>query len=146
MGRGEAFLMSEAKFVISHNFTTIRGDTYEEFVANLTRIYGEADGQSLAAIAFSELRNHYLGIPSELEAQRALQAGLGATAAGTQQQYQQPTTNATQGAPAGQWIALDIPFAQKDLAKSSGGKWDKDKKAWTFPPGHALISQFPEKR
>jgi hypothetical protein len=134
--------VSEAQFVISHNFTTVRGDSYDQFIDNLQQIYGEEDGKSLAAIAFTDLRNHYLGVPSEREAAASLQAGLGAAPSPAAHAATYVSPPASSG---GGWVALNIPFAQKDLAKTNGGKWDQDKKAWTFPPGHPLISQFPVK-
>lgn len=127
-------MSEEARFTLSHDYTTIRAYNYEELLANLKEAFGD-DAESILTVAFSNMRNHYLGIPSEAEALDALKAGLGAVV--------QPTPTAA--APSGAWVALDIPFAQKDKAKSNGGKWDNSKKAWTFPPGHALISQFPLK-
>ncbi|WP_142850701.1 DUF5710 domain-containing protein [Telmatospirillum sp. J64-1] len=32
-------------------------------------------------------------------------------------------------------IYLDVPFAQKDLAKAAGAEWDMERKAWFVPPG-----------
>lgn len=32
-------------------------------------------------------------------------------------------------------LLLDVPFAQKDKAKSIGAKWDADKKKWYVPLG-----------
>lgn len=126
-------MSEEARFTLSHDYTTIRAYNYEELLANMKEAFG-AEAENILAVAFSNMRNHYLGIPSEAAAVSALQAGVGAVV--------QPASPA---APSGAWVALDIPFSQKDYAKNSGGKWDNSKKAWTFPPGHALISQFPVK-
>lgn len=125
--------MSEAKFAISHNFTTIRGDSYEEFLHNLSAVYGEEDAKSLAAVAFSDLRNHYVGAPTPEQAQQNLQNGLGATVANPSR------TQSTE------IVALDVPYAQKGDAKDGGAKWDKDRKAWTVPVGHPLTQRFKVK-
>jgi hypothetical protein len=129
--------MSEASHVISHNFTTIRGDSYEQFLKNLTDVYGEEDGKSLAALAFNELRNHFLGVPNEVQAQRAVQSGLGAT----------PTVTSNPG-PAvnnNQPVALNVPYEKKEYVKQNGARWSQDRKAWTVPAGHPLTQQFPVK-
>jgi hypothetical protein len=128
--------VSEASHVISHNFTTIRGDSYEQFLKNLTDVYGEEDGKSLAALAFNELRNHFLGVPTEVQAQRAVQSGLGATPAPA------PQFNST---PGGQTVALNVPYEKKEYVKQNGARWSQDRKAWTVPAGHPLTQQFPVK-
>jgi hypothetical protein len=127
--------VSEASHVISHNFTTIRGDSYEQFLKNLTDVYGEEDGKSLAALAFNELRNHFLGVPNEVQAQRTVQSGLGAT------------TAPAQAAPSnGQiTVALNVPYEKKEYVKQNGARWSQDRKAWTVPAGHPLTQQFPVK-
>jgi hypothetical protein len=129
--------VSEASHVISHNYTTIRGDSYEQFLKNLTDVYGEEDGKSLAALAFNELRNHFLGVPNEVQAQRTVQSGLGATPAPAQAQQQYTNT--------GQSVALNVPYERKDYVKDNGARWDQTRKAWTVPAGHPLTQQFPVK-
>jgi hypothetical protein len=132
--------MSEATHVISHNFTTIRGDSYEQFLKNLTDVYGEEDGKSLAALAFNELRNHFLGVPNEVQAQRAVQSGLGATAAPAYN-----SSHGTGGANPTQSVALNVPYEKKEYVKQNGARWSQDRKAWTVPAGHPLTQQFPVK-
>lgn len=124
--------MSEAKFVISFNFTTIRGDSYEEFINNLTAVYGEEDGKSLATVAFNDLRNHYVGAPTEGEALQNVQRATGATVI--------PTGDSNR------IVALDVPFKDKDTVKNAGARWDNTRKAWTVPAGHPLTGLFPEKK
>lgn len=38
-------------------------------------------------------------------------------------------------------IRLQVPYAQKDAAKSMGARWDQAHKTWYVPPG-ALASSF----
>lgn len=147
----------EAKFVISYNFTTVRGDTYEEFVHNCQAAFGEQLGQTVAVRAMSELATHFAG---DVVAQGAVQAvvnHLGGTEyqdpqqgyvvpqapAQPQQQYQQVPQPGFQPQGQGQQVFLNIPFAQKDYAKGAGARWDKDRRAWYVSAGHPLAQQFP---
>lgn len=69
--------MTEAKFALSFDFTTIRGDSYEEFVHNCKMAFGEQEGATVAAVAMSNLRNHYLGEPTPAQAQGQVTGTLG---------------------------------------------------------------------
>lgn len=46
-------------------------------------------------------------------------------------------------------LALEVPFAQKDLARAAGAKWDKESKSWYAPEGadiEALGRWLPRRR
>ena len=144
--------MSESKFIISYNFTTVRGDTYEEFVHNCVQAFGEGLGQAVAVNAMAELASHFAGSAVAAQATQTVVNTLGAVE--TQyvpQQAAQPQQQAFQAVPQPGFspqptqhgfVFLNIPFAQKDHAKSSGARWDKDRKAWYVPAGHPLTQQF----
>ena len=82
--------MSEAKFVISKGFTTIRGDSWEEFVNNMRAAFPN-DYETVIATAMNEVRASFglagqpqvqtvtvTGLPTEAQAVQVLQNTLGA--------------------------------------------------------------------
>lgn len=70
--------MTEAKFALSFDFTTIRGDSFDEFVDNCVSAFGEEDGKTVVAVAMSNLRNHFLGAPDINRAEDTVVGTLGA--------------------------------------------------------------------
>lgn len=144
-------MSSEAKFVLSYNFTTVRGDSYEEFVHNCQQAFGGELGLTVVSLAMAELAQHFTGSPTVQQAEQVLINTLGAQE--VPQQYAQPAQfqavpqpgfNHQQAQPqSAGFVFLNIPFAQKDYAKQNGARWDKDRKAWYVPAGHPLSQQFP---
>ena len=101
--------MTEAKFVLSFDFTTVRGDTYEEFVYNCQQAFGQELGKTVVAVAMSNLAQHYTGQPTVKQAEQTLVNTLGAqqiptedyrgNGPGQEQQYQQHTQPQYQAVP-----------------------------------------------